>query len=96
MGDIRSMNLEWERWPLTTPQKMCACMIELVDRGYRALARGDHTPDGSPLWLLEIGTDQPLAPVLANLGQVIVLVGTRLEALTKEEYLAVYGDTYGA
>lgn len=93
MGDMRVRSLEWERWVLSTPQKMCGCLVEMVNRGYRGSVTAGVNGDGAPVWALEIGLERPLSSVVANLGQVMILVGTRLEALTKEEYLDVYGDT---
>jgi len=82
--------LELEEWELDTPTAMLECLEELVDKGYRGQVRV-FSADEVVIWDLEIGIGNT-AVLAAQLGQVAVLLGGVLEAITKEQYAERFGE----
>lgn len=91
MGEVKRQSVSLERWKLNSPQQMCNCLVELVAKGYTGSIQVGKNPDDIMVWQIELEGPHRLAPVGALLGQVIVLVGSRLESLTNEQYRDIYG-----
>jgi len=90
MGVKTTRALELEEWQLDSPAAMLECLEETAAQGYRGQVRVLHAGDAL-LWDLEISVENTNV-LTAQLGQVVVLFGGTLEAITPEEYTARFGE----
>lgn len=87
MGEKVTHTLELEVWQLSDPRAMFDCLEDLSADGYRGNAAVFH-PEGGTVWTLEVNGADTQPSVSGSLGQVVVLFGGVLEAMTTEAYEA--------
>jgi hypothetical protein len=95
MAEEITAELTFKRWVLDSIEKMHEAYVDFHQMNYSViLDNGPETPTGERTHTIQIvsGQGADVRSYKANIGQVIVMIGTNIESMTQDDYQQRYGS----